>query len=102
MHTMLRADDLEPGHLTIIPALPAGSHLPEGGEGALRRLAGARLLQIGSPAEDGIEGGGLVIDYVAMGCSTPQRIVFGFNDCGMWIEAEAVPVALPIPVDVPV
>lgn len=66
----------------------------------MRRLAGSRLLQIGSPAEGGIEGGGLVIDYVANGSTKPQRIVFGFNECGMWIEAEAVPEGFPTPGDV--
>jgi hypothetical protein len=51
-------------------ALPSSGRYPEGGEALFKRLAGATIIKICSPAEEGIEGGGLVIDYVARGSSS--------------------------------
>lgn len=91
------ADGPNPADLTLVEALPAGWHPPEGGEAAFARLRGARLIQIGSPVEDGLEGGGLVIDYVVAGGSAPQRLVLAFNELGMWIEAEGALERSPTP-----
>lgn len=94
---MADAADLDPACLTVIEALPAGWHQPEGGEEVFRRLRGAKLVQIGSPAEEGLEGGGLVIDYMISGAETPQRLVLAFNELGMWIQAEGRVAADPTP-----
>jgi hypothetical protein len=40
---------------------------------------------------DGIEGGGLIIDYTARNETAVRRVVFGFNELGMWVEWEGAP-----------
>jgi hypothetical protein len=75
--------------LRIVEACPNGWHAPEGCEDVFRRLAGATILRIGSPdsePDDGvIEGGGLVIDYRLPSDPKNYRVVFAFNECGMWL-----------------
>lgn len=48
-------------------------------------LAGATIVQLGM-ANDGsqLDGGGLVIDYLPRGSTTPVRLVLAFNEGGMW------------------
>jgi hypothetical protein len=70
--------------LEIIPALPSGLHLPEGDEEIFRRLVGCKITGIGSTANADIEGGGLLIDYTLPDSELPQRLVFAFNELGMW------------------
>jgi hypothetical protein len=48
-------------------------------------MTGATIVRIGAPAEDGIEGGGLVIDYVPQGGAAVYRAVLAFNESGMWV-----------------
>jgi hypothetical protein len=50
-------------------------------------LSGATIIRVGSPEEDGIEGGGLAIDY-RRPPREERRIIFGFNERGMWIIGE--------------
>jgi hypothetical protein len=58
-----------------------GDPIPEG-------LVGAKILRVGTLSENpsAIEGGGLVIDYERPDDCTIHRIVFGFNELGMWLE----------------
>jgi hypothetical protein len=70
--------------LKIVEAFPLARFAPEGGEVLFRRMRGATIVQIGSTDEDGIEGGGLLIDYVPANGTTPYRIVFAFNELGLW------------------
>ena len=53
-----------------------------------RDLTGATIVQLGT-IEDGdlLEGGGLVVDYRPPGTERVRRIVFEFNEAGMWIRA---------------
>jgi hypothetical protein len=48
-----------------------------------------RSLQIDAPSEDGIEGGGLIIDYSRPESRVTERLVFGFNESGMWVEFDS-------------
>jgi len=74
--------------LHVIEALPASSGAHRGEEQVFQRLRGSRISRIGAPSIGGIEGGGLVIDYVRNG--THGRVVFGFNENGMWIEFDSL------------
>ena len=74
------------GRLEIVEALPHSSYAPEGGEELLRSLRGATLVKIGSFSEGGIEGGGLVLDYLPKGDDQVKRVVFAFTDSGLWVE----------------
>jgi hypothetical protein len=73
-------------NLTVIEALPISRFRPEGAEDVFRGLAGATIVKIGGVAEDGIEGGGLIIDYRPADSLEICRVVFGFNENGMWVE----------------
>ncbi len=77
--------------MPIARELPPAGHYTDRGRDTFRLLCGARIVQIGTPDDDAvsIEGGGLVIDFIPEGQQHPRRIVFGFNECGMWIEHEA-------------
>jgi hypothetical protein len=74
------------GRLQIIEALPHALYAPEGGEALLQEMAGASIVRIGSTDEDGIEGGGLLIDYSLPHSAEIKRVVFAFNDGGLWIN----------------
>lgn len=56
-------------------------------------LAGAIVVRLGTipgqrVATGGlVEGGGLVIDYRPRGQKRTKRAVFGFNECGMWVQS---------------
>lgn len=85
------ADTLDYNRLDVIEALPLSRFYPEGGEELLRGMAGATIVRIGSTGEDGIEGGGLIIDYRPLGSSVVKRAIFAFNESGLWLEWEGVP-----------
>lgn len=84
------SDDLDIASLTVVRALPLARFYPEGAPEIFERLAGACILEIGGAAEGGIEGGGLIIDYVPAGSDAPRRVVFAFNENGMWVESEGL------------
>jgi hypothetical protein len=77
--------------LDIIEALPMGSYAPQGGEATLRAMAGARIVRIGSTDEGDLEGGGLIIDYLPAGGDGVRRVIFSFNERGLWVEWQGVP-----------
>ncbi len=53
-------------------------------------LVGATIVGIGTFADAGlVEGGGLVIDYRPADSVDTKRLVLGFNDEAMWVEAES-------------
>lgn len=70
--------------LEIVQALPTRFDPSPDIEALFVELAGAVILQIGTPLGSEIEGGGLVIDYQKPG-QRPHRAVFGLNDLGMWV-----------------
>lgn len=78
--------------LAVVQNLPDYMHPPSEDESVFRRLSGARIIKFGTPAESTcearIEGGGLVVDYELDG--EEQRIVFAFNELGMWVEYDSV------------
>jgi hypothetical protein len=47
-------------------------------------MAGATIVRIGSIEDADLEGGGLVIDYKPRGVSGARRVVFAFNELGLW------------------
>lgn len=70
--------------LKIIEALPLAMYRPEGGEETLHRMRGATIRRIGGTDEGDLEGGGLLIDYVRPGEREEWRVVFAFNELGLW------------------
>ena len=86
------------GELTVVEALPVSRFYPAGGEALFRQLAGATIIRIGGTGADGLEGGGLIkqieriiiLDYIPVGSSQAHRVVFAFNENGMWIEFEGL------------
>jgi len=74
--------------LKIIGSLPLSRFAPEGGENLLATMVGATIVGIGSTEEEGIEGGGLIIDYRPRNSTELRRAVFAFSEAGMWIEWE--------------
>ena len=59
---------------------------PERGDPVPADLIGAKIVAIGCIAPpDAVEGGGLAIEYCQPGSKTPRRVVFGFNELGMWV-----------------
>jgi hypothetical protein len=76
--------------LDLVEALPHSRFAPDGGEELLRRLRSARIVRIGGANDDAnIEGGGLIIDYVTAG-GRDGRVVFAFNESGMWVEYDSL------------
>jgi hypothetical protein len=51
-------------------------------------MAGATIVRIGSVNDAGIEGGGLLVDYIPAGQTQIRRVVFAFNELGLWLEWE--------------
>ena len=82
---------LDYGRLAVIAALPLSRFYPEGGEEFLHNMAGATIVRIGSTDQDGIEGGGLIIDYRPVDSNANRRVVFAFNESGLWMEWAGVP-----------
>lgn len=71
--------------LALIPELPAvfpsgyGHPFPEG-------IVGSEIVNIGTNKKrDEIEGGGLILDIRKKGESEVTRVVFAFNELGMWV-----------------
>jgi len=50
----------------------------------LRHMAGATIIRIGSIEDADLEGGGFVVDYRPRGVSGTLRVVFAFNELGLW------------------
>lgn len=82
----LSRDEIDYSSLFVVPALPSSAHLPEGGEEIFARLKGAKILAIGGFADYGIEGGGLIVDFMPDGVEDSECVVFAFNENGMWVE----------------
>jgi hypothetical protein len=70
----------------VVEALPLSRWLPKGEEELFARLRGATIVKLGGTDQCGIEGGGLILDYLI--ADEVRRIVFGFNENGMWVEYE--------------
>lgn len=80
---------MENPHLSsvaILPKLP--DHFQsQRGDDFPQDLIGAKIIAFGAPDleyEDKPEGGGLVIDYLAG--EKVRRVVFAFNELGMWVD----------------
>ena len=77
--------DTELSRIEILPRLADRLH-PERGDPIPNDLIGAKIVAIGCLASpDAVEGGGLAIDYRKPGSEKVNRIVFGFNELGMWV-----------------
>ena len=68
----------------VIPKLPGvfrhGDDLPDG-------LTGATIINTGTVENNsGIEGDGLLLDFVPKGSAIVRRVVLAFNEVGMWVE----------------
>ena len=69
----------------VVPELP--DHFGPGrGDAIPADIVGAEILQLGAVSERrAVEGGGLVIDYRPAGATVERRVVFAFNELGMWV-----------------
>jgi hypothetical protein len=77
--------ELDLGKVKILPRL-ADRLDPEHGDPIPDDLIGAKIVAIGCMAPpEAVEGGGLAIDYRKPGSETTQRVVFEFNELGMWV-----------------
>ena len=76
--------------LQVVSGLPPAGHYLDRASALFEMLCGAQILAIGAPRDEEIEieGGGLIIDFLPGGNEQPRRVVFGFNENGMWIEYE--------------
>lgn len=74
--------------LKVARELPPAGRYTDRATALFQMLAGARIIECGAPDDDDakIEGGGLIIDFVPAGAAEPRRVVFGFNESGMWVE----------------
>ena len=71
---------------TIIPRLPDWIDSARRGGTFPPDIIGATIADFGAaPAECGLEGGGLIIDYIPRGESERKRLVLAFNELGMWV-----------------
>ena len=72
--------------IEIVPKWPCRGML-ETAEEVPSALVGATIVAIGMPDDERlVEGGGLVIDFIPLGSTKPDRIVLAFTECGMWVE----------------
>src|SRR5947209_2343091 len=73
----------------VTPVLPDALHFQRGNP-IPGRIVGATILAFGTiPADHtGIEGGGLVIDYLPRRSNRAKRVVLAFSDLGMWVRFE--------------
>jgi len=77
--------DIDLAKVKILPRL-ADFLDPERGDPIPDDLIGAKIVAMGCVApQDAIEGGGLAIDYCRPGNEITRRIVFAFNELGMWV-----------------
>jgi hypothetical protein len=79
-------EEVDLSTVEVVPRLPAwfgvnrGHELPED-------LTGAVIVRIGAVSvEQAVEGGGLVIDYRPSASEEIKRVVFAFNELGMWVR----------------
>lgn len=79
------AVEVKPEEALVIQAMP-DPNPPATEDELFTRLAGATIVQIGTPSNCTLEGGGLIIDYRVPGSADVQRLAFGFNENGMWLE----------------
>jgi hypothetical protein len=87
--------------LHIVRELPA-VYTSHKGEPMPGDLIGATIVDIGTaPEEYNIEGGGLVVDYRKAQGTDVKRIVFAFNELGMWIVSSTTVMPGTTPVSVP-
>lgn len=50
-------------------------------------IIGSEIVRFGTTTEkNDIEGGGLFVDYLTRDTKELRRVVFGFNELGMWVE----------------
>lgn len=78
-------NDAELSRVEILPRLANRLH-PKGGDPIPNDLIGAKIVAIGClAAPDAVESGGLAIDYRKPGREKVTRIVFEFNELGMWV-----------------
>jgi hypothetical protein len=71
----------------ILPNLP-DSYRPHDGDPLPEGLAGATIVRVGTlPQPHAVEGGGLVIDYRPPQSKTTRRVVFAFNELGLWVHS---------------
>lgn len=69
----------------LVPNLP-DYFRPREGDPIPADLIGAEIVAMGTlPDRGSVEGGGLVIDYRPAGTDAPRRVVFAFNELGMWV-----------------
>jgi hypothetical protein len=77
--------DIDLAKVKILPRL-ADRLDPERGDPIPDDLIGAKILAMGCIAPpDAVEGGGLAIDYCKPGNENTRRVVFAFNELGMWV-----------------
>jgi hypothetical protein len=78
----------------IVPVLPDHFNVSRG-DAVPDDLVGAQILRFGTFENSSIEGRGLVIDYQRPEATETHRIVFAFNELGMWVawkgQLEPVP-----------
>jgi hypothetical protein len=73
---------------SVIPRLPDWRDSARRGDTFPPDIIGATIIHFGAaPTECGLEGGGLIIDYVPHGDSESKRLVLAFNELGMWVES---------------
>jgi hypothetical protein len=71
----------------VIPRLPDRIDPSRRGDVFPPDLIGATIVGFGAASPElGIEGGGLIIDYLPDGQTLPKRLVLGFTELGMWVE----------------
>jgi hypothetical protein len=81
--------------MEVEPRLPyrfggSGANYGDNARALFESMRGARIVAIGMPpAEANIEGGGLVIDFIASEETAMRRVVFGFSEGGMWVEFDS-------------
>ena len=73
--------------IKIVGELPPAGDYTDRACSVFQRLAGATIVNCGSPSDpELVDGGGFVIDYVPHGDKAVRRLVFAFTELGMWIE----------------
>lgn len=77
--------------LQIARELPPAGDYTDRASDLFEAMVGARIVDIGAPfgGDRRIEGGGLVVEFIPAGDTAKRRVVFGFNEGGMWIEFDS-------------
>lgn len=90
---MVQHGQIDYASLHVLGAAPLAGRYPSGDEGVFKRLAGAVIVRIGAPPPEAIsgriEGGGFIIDYALPGSDAVHRVVFAFNENGMWVVSNS-------------